>query len=284
MIQALRHYLLALQFFTRIPVTGRLAAWVGYTPEMLRASTAHFPGVGWLVGGLSAALLAALLHLLPPVPASAWAAAVGCTVFSVLLTGAFHEDGLADLADGLGGSLDREHALDIMKDSRIGSFGAMALALGLLSKLALLALLAQVDPLLAVTGTQGKTTTTRLAESGLAAITVPLLAPVIFFNLVLQMIEAFKSFTGAFVISGGRGAPLDSLLFFTVYLYNEAFSFFRMGYASALAWVLLLIIALFTAVAFWSSRYFIIGVSPVFWQVALAANISLKRTNQSLRD
>jgi multiple sugar transport system permease protein len=89
------------------------------------------------------------------------------------------------------------------------------------------------------------------------AITLPLLAPVIFFNLVLQMIEAFKSFSGAFVISGGKGAPLDSLLFFTVYLYNEAFSFFRMGYASALAWALLLIIAVFTAIAFWSSRYWV---------------------------
>ena len=89
------------------------------------------------------------------------------------------------------------------------------------------------------------------------AITLPLLAPVIFFNLVLQMIEAFKSFSGAFVISGGKGAPLDSLLFFTVYLYNEAFSFFRMGYASALAWVLLLIIAVFTAIAFWSSKYWV---------------------------
>ncbi|HEV7274923.1 MAG TPA: sugar ABC transporter permease [Devosiaceae bacterium] len=89
------------------------------------------------------------------------------------------------------------------------------------------------------------------------AITLPLLAPVIFFNLVLQMIEAFKSFSGAFIISGGKGAPLDSLLFFTVYLYDEAFSFLRMGYASALAWVLLLIIAAFTVLAFWSSKYWV---------------------------
>jgi multiple sugar transport system permease protein len=89
------------------------------------------------------------------------------------------------------------------------------------------------------------------------AITVPLLAPVIFFNLVLQMIEAFKSFSGAFIISGGKGAPLDSLLFFTVYLYEEAFSFLRMGYASALAWVLLVIIAAFTAIAFWTSKYWV---------------------------
>jgi multiple sugar transport system permease protein len=89
------------------------------------------------------------------------------------------------------------------------------------------------------------------------AITLPLLAPVIFFNLVLQMIDAFKSFNSAFVISGGKGAPLDSLLFFTVYLYNEAFSYFRMGYASALAWILLLIIAAFTAIAFWTSKYWV---------------------------
>jgi multiple sugar transport system permease protein len=89
------------------------------------------------------------------------------------------------------------------------------------------------------------------------AITIPLLAPVIFFNLVLQMIETFKSFSGAFIISGGSGAPLDSLLFYTVYLFNEAFSFLRMGYASALAWVLLLIIAAFTAIAFWTSKYWV---------------------------
>ncbi|NDV00181.1 carbohydrate ABC transporter permease [Pseudoroseicyclus tamaricis] len=89
------------------------------------------------------------------------------------------------------------------------------------------------------------------------SITIPMLAPVIFFNLVLQMIEAFKSFTHAFVISGGNGAPLDSLLFITLYLYQEAFSYFRMGYASALAWVLLLIIAVFTAVAFWTSKYWV---------------------------
>lgn len=89
------------------------------------------------------------------------------------------------------------------------------------------------------------------------AITVPLLAPVIFFNLILQMIDSFKAFTQAFIISGGNGAPVDSLLFMTVYLYQEAFSYFRMGYASSLAWVLLIIIAIFTSVAFWSSKYWV---------------------------
>lgn len=145
-----RHFLLALQFFTRIPVTGRLAAWVGFSAAMLRASAAHFPGVGWVVGGLTAVVLWGLLVLLPPAPAAAWVAVVLSTVFSVMLTGAFHEDGLADLADGLGGSAERERALEIMKDSRIGSYGAIALVLVLLAKVALLALLAQGGGWLAV--------------------------------------------------------------------------------------------------------------------------------------
>jgi adenosylcobinamide-GDP ribazoletransferase len=96
---------------------------------MLRASAAHFPGVGWLVGAASAAVLWALVWALPEVPAAGWVAALMCTVFSVMLTGAFHEDGLADTADGLGGSLDRERALNIMKDSRVGTYGALALVL-----------------------------------------------------------------------------------------------------------------------------------------------------------
>jgi multiple sugar transport system permease protein len=89
------------------------------------------------------------------------------------------------------------------------------------------------------------------------AITIPLLAPVIFFNLVLQMIDAFKTFSSAFIISNGAGQPADSLLFFTIYLFNEAFSFFRMGYASALAWVLLVIISAFTAISFMTSKYWV---------------------------
>lgn len=150
MTQFVRHFLLALQFFTRIPVTGRLAEWVGFSPAMLRASAAHFPGVGWIVGGLTAAVFWGPLLLLPPVPAAPWVAAIASTVFGVLLTGAFHEDGLADLADGLGGSMDRGRALEIMKDSRIGSYGAIALVLAVLAKVALLSMLAQVDAWLAV--------------------------------------------------------------------------------------------------------------------------------------
>ena len=140
-MQAIRHYLLAVQFFTRIPITGRLADWVGYSPAMLRASSAHFPGVGWIVAAVAAAAYAALALLLAPSPWAVAVAAVGSTIATVLLTGGFHEDGLADVADGLGGSAQRERALDIMKDSRIGAYGAMALVLALAAKLALLALL-----------------------------------------------------------------------------------------------------------------------------------------------
>lgn len=163
MTQFARHFLLALQFFTRIPVTGRLAAWVGFSPAMLRASAAHFPGVGWVVGGLTAAVLWGLLALLPLGPAAVWVAVVLSTVFGVMLTGAFHEDGLADLADGLGGSAERERALEIMKDSRIGSYGAIALVLVLLTKVALLALLAQGSGWLAVVALFAAHVTSRTA-------------------------------------------------------------------------------------------------------------------------
>jgi multiple sugar transport system permease protein len=88
-------------------------------------------------------------------------------------------------------------------------------------------------------------------------ITLPMLAPVVFFNMVLQVIEGFKAFTPAFVISGGTGGPIDATLFYTLYLYQEAFSYFRMGYASALAWVLLLVIGLFTGISFLTSKYWV---------------------------
>ena len=88
-------------------------------------------------------------------------------------------------------------------------------------------------------------------------ITLPLLAPVVFFNMVLQVIEGFKAFTPAFIISGGTGGPVDSTLFYTLYLYQEAFAYFRMGYAAALAWILMIIIGCFTALSFLTSKYWV---------------------------
>ena len=138
-MQALRHYLLAIQFFSRIPVTGRLAAWVGWSPEMQRASAAHLPGVGWLVGLWAAALLALALWLFSGSPWTPLLAALISTAGTLWLTGGFHEDGLADVADGLGGFVPAERALEIMKDSRLGSYGVITLVMTLMTKVALLA-------------------------------------------------------------------------------------------------------------------------------------------------
>jgi multiple sugar transport system permease protein len=88
-------------------------------------------------------------------------------------------------------------------------------------------------------------------------ITIPLLTPIIFFNLVLQVINAFQAFTPAYIVSGGTGGPVDSTLFYTLYLYHQGFRFFSMGYASAMAWMLLLVIALFTAANFIVSKYWV---------------------------
>jgi multiple sugar transport system permease protein len=88
-------------------------------------------------------------------------------------------------------------------------------------------------------------------------ITIPLLTPLIFFNLVLQMIFGFTVFTSAFIISGGTGAPLDSVLLYSLYLYQKGFKDFQMGYAAAMAWALLLVVACCTALIFRSSRYWV---------------------------
>ena len=85
-------------------------------------------------------------------------------------------------------------------------------------------------------------------------ITLPLLTPMIFFNLVMGVIGAFQSFTSAFIVSGGSGGPLDALLFYTLYLFIRAFRNFSMGYSSAMAWVLLVIIAIVTRLLFISSN------------------------------
>jgi multiple sugar transport system permease protein len=86
------------------------------------------------------------------------------------------------------------------------------------------------------------------------AVTLPMLTPVVLFNLVLETIHAFQAFTGAFVVSGGRGGPGDSTLLYTLYLYQRGFTDFRMGYASAMAWVLLVVVAAVTALLFRGAR------------------------------
>lgn len=86
-------------------------------------------------------------------------------------------------------------------------------------------------------------------------ITLPMLTPIIFFNLIMQMISGFMTFTQAFIVTGGR--PLDSTLFYALYIYRRAFETYEMGYASAMAWVMLVAIALLTAVVFRTSNQWV---------------------------
>lgn len=89
------------------------------------------------------------------------------------------------------------------------------------------------------------------------SITIPLLSPVILFTLVMQIIVTFQAFTQAYIIGGGRGGVLNSTLFYTLHLYIQGWTYHEMGYASAMAWVLLIIIALFTAVIFRTSSWWV---------------------------
>lgn len=123
----LRRYAVAVSFLTRIPVARRVPP----GEREVAAASAFYPAVGLSVGAIGASLA----RLLPLLPAPVLAVAI--TAVTMCVTGAFHEDGLADALDGLGGGLTRERALEIMKDSRIGSFGGAGLTLLLLARFAL---------------------------------------------------------------------------------------------------------------------------------------------------
>ena len=88
-------------------------------------------------------------------------------------------------------------------------------------------------------------------------ITLPLLTPMVFFIFVMQVINAFQSFNSAYIISNGSGGPLDSTLFYSLYLYIKAFNHFQMGYASAMAWILLFIIAAVTGAMFLFAKFWV---------------------------
>jgi adenosylcobinamide-GDP ribazoletransferase len=131
------------QFLTRVPVP-RWVAREAWDPAHLNRAVRHFPLVGAAIGLVGAAVAVLSLLLWPPLVAAALAVAA-----TVWLTVAFHEDGLADTADALLGTATRGQALAIMKDSRIGTYGAAALVLTLLLRVALLAELLRASPLLA---------------------------------------------------------------------------------------------------------------------------------------
>jgi adenosylcobinamide-GDP ribazoletransferase len=132
-----RVFLTAVMFLTRLPCP----AWVGHEAEYLARSTIWFPVIGVMVGLFGAAAYAAAALLWPPLVAAALA-----TVATVWLTGAFHEDALADACDGFGGGWGKDQILQIMKDSRVGSYGVVGLALVLVAKLGALVAIAGIGP------------------------------------------------------------------------------------------------------------------------------------------
>lgn len=134
-LRALRSLRAAFVFLTRLPVGG-----FPYLDDEWRWSAAHFPLVGGVLGAVVGCLDRALL------PLGELAAALFAIGASLLLTGAFHEDGLADTSDALGGAFDREKILTILKDSRVGTFGACALVLSIAGRAALLARLGHEAP------------------------------------------------------------------------------------------------------------------------------------------
>jgi adenosylcobinamide-GDP ribazoletransferase len=130
----LEYFFGAVRFFTRLPVP----AWVGHSAAALNRSARYFPAVGLIVGGIGALVYLAVLL------------SMAATIYA---TGAFHEDGLADTVDGLGGGWDKLRILEIMKDSRVGSYGVVAMVLALLGKFALLSALdAALVPLALIAG------------------------------------------------------------------------------------------------------------------------------------
>jgi len=129
-------FFVSMGFFTRIP----MPAWVKVDSENLNKSNRYFGLVGILVGGLSAAVYALAVNWLP-----ASVAIIFAMITSAILTGGFHEDGLADTADGFGGGWTVADKLLIMKDSRLGSYGALALVFILMLKWQLLNEMAAID-------------------------------------------------------------------------------------------------------------------------------------------
>lgn len=122
-------FLTAVMFYTRIPCPR----WVDHSADMLNKATKYFPLIGWLVGGFSAALYLGATLVFP-----LSVAVILSMLASILLTGAFHEDGFADVCDGFGGGWTKEKILTIMKDSAIGAYGALGMIMMLLFKFVLL--------------------------------------------------------------------------------------------------------------------------------------------------
>lgn len=141
LVHQCRLFFIALQFFTRLPIPG----WVGFEQAWLHHASRYFPLVGVVVAAIAATVYLAAGTIWPlPV------AALLSTAAGIYLTGAFHEDGFADTCDGFGGGLTRERVMEIMKDSRIGTYGAVGAGLLVALKVTLLAMLAPASAVAAL--------------------------------------------------------------------------------------------------------------------------------------
>lgn len=134
MPEQVRLFLVALQFYSRIPVTGRLADWMAWEAGRLGRATRYFPLVGMVVA-IGQGLVYMLSSIVLPHPV-ALLLAIGA---GLLLTGAFHEGGWADFCDAFGGQVDRQRTLEILRDSRIGAYGAIGVVLLLMTRFETLA-------------------------------------------------------------------------------------------------------------------------------------------------
>lgn len=123
MKKQLHIFLTAVMFYTRIPCPS----WIDHSEEMLNKATIYFPLIGWIVGGVGTLAFVAFSSILPTS-----IAILLSMISTILLTGAFHEDGFGDVCDGFGGGWTKEKILTIMKDSRMGAYGVIGLV-GILS-------------------------------------------------------------------------------------------------------------------------------------------------------
>ncbi|WP_332856583.1 adenosylcobinamide-GDP ribazoletransferase [Duganella sp. S19_KUP01_CR8] len=137
----LRLFFTALQFFTRLPIP----TWVGFDPAWLNQASRYFPLVGVVVAAITAGVYALTAWLLPAPVAVLLSTAAG-----IYATGAFHEDGFADMCDGFGGGMTPERVLEIMKDSRIGAYGAIGITCLLATKVVTLSMLPPMEAIAAL--------------------------------------------------------------------------------------------------------------------------------------
>jgi adenosylcobinamide-GDP ribazoletransferase len=136
-VYEIRLFFTSLMFYTRLPVPS----WTGYSDDQLNRSTRYFPSIGWVVGGSVALTIFLLSHVLSTALSVCIALA-----FGVLLTGAFHEDGFADLCDGFGGGMTSERVLEIMKDSRVGAYGVIGTIMLFVVKISAMVSLITLEP------------------------------------------------------------------------------------------------------------------------------------------